>query len=189
MTEKQKMLSEESYNSSDPALLKESQRTKELLIKINNSADVAYRRELIRELMPHADQQIILISPFHCEYGSHITLGRDTFVNANCVFLDCAPITIGTNAFIAPAVQIYAATHPTDYLERRTVEYAKAVTIGNDCWIGGGAIICPGVTIGDRCIVAAGSVVIRDVPSDSLVAGNPAKIKRKLNHAKVAEPQ
>ena len=103
------------------------------------------------------------------------------FINNCCTFLDGALITIGDYTLIGPNVQIYTPQHPMEYMERRiTQEYAYPVTIGKDCWIGGGAIICPGVTIGDRCIVAAGSVVTRDVPDDSLVAGNPAVVKKKL---------
>ena len=106
------------------------------------------------------------------------------FVNANCTFLDGGYITIGAHTLVGPCVQIYTPHHPMDYIERRTEkEYAYPVTIGEDCWIGGGAILCPGVTVGDRCIIGAGSVVTKDIPSDSIAVGNPAKVIRK-NEAK-----
>jgi maltose O-acetyltransferase len=98
----------------------------------------------------------------------------------NCVLLDTMKITIGSNVFFGPNVQVYTATHPLDAIERRTVEFSKPVTIGNDCWIGGGSIILPGVTIGSGVTVGAGSVVTKNVPDNVLVAGNPAKIVRKL---------
>ena len=102
------------------------------------------------------------------------------FVNANCTFLDGGYITIGTHTLVGPCVQIYTPHHPMDYQERRgSKEYAYPVTIGEDCWIGGGAIICPGVTIGNRCVIGAGSVVTKDIPDDSVAVGNPARVIRK----------
>ena len=108
-------------------------------------------------------------------------MGSKVFFNFNCVVLDCARVTIGNNVLFAPSVQIYTATHPIHAAERRKLlESAKPITIGSDVWVGGGAIICPGVTIGDRSVIAAGSVVTRDVPSDVVAAGNPARIIREL---------
>ena len=113
-------------------------------------------------------------------------MGEGVFINANCTFLDGGGISIGDHTLIGPNCQLYTPHHPTDYLERRKpVETGKAIRIGDDCWLGGGVIVCPGVTIGNRCIIAAGSVVTRDIPDDSLAAGNPAVVKRKLdNHDK-----
>ena len=109
-----------------------------------------------------------------------IRLGEYVFVNANCTFLDGGYITIGAHTLIGPCVQIYTPHHPVDYVERREPkEYAYPVTIGEDCWIGGGAVICPGVTIGDRCIIGAGSVVTKDIPADSVAVGNPARVIKK----------
>ena len=138
-------------------------------------------RSVLEELIPGIPPTSVVVPPFHCDHGHGIRIGEHVFINAGCTFLDGAYITIGDYTLIAPNVQIYTPHHPLDYRERRaSKEYSYPVTIGKDCWIGGGAIILPGVSIGDRCIVGAGSVVTKDVPSDSLVAGNPAVIKRKL---------
>lgn len=180
MEEHQKMVTGEAYSPSDPQLAVLSLRAKELLMQLNNTIDHGKRSELISTLIGTVGSNITLVSPFFCDYGHNIEIGDRCFINTNCVFLDCAPIKIGSNVFIAPSVQLYAATHPIDYIERRGAELAKPITIGDDCWIGGASVICPGVTIGDRSVVAAGSVVTRDVPEDTLVAGNPARIKRRL---------
>nr|WP_282446830.1 sugar O-acetyltransferase [Aromatoleum aromaticum] len=119
--------------------------------------------------------------PFFCDYGTNIFLGVKVFFNFNCVVLDVAPVTIGSNVLFGPSVQICTATHPISAAERRTgLESAKPITIGSDVWVGGGAIICPGVNIGDRAVIGAGSVVTRDIPSDVVAAGNPARIIRAL---------
>lgn len=124
-------------------------------------------------------------SIFACDYGYNIRLGRNAFINYNCVFLDCAPIEIGDYLQMGPAVQIYTATHPLEADVRRSgLEYARPVRIDNDVWIGGGAIILPGVTIGDSSVIGAGSVVVHDVPTATVVAGNPARIIRALDGGK-----
>ena len=139
-------------------------------------------RSVLEQLIPGIPATTVVVPPFHCDHGHGIRLGEHVYINAGCTFLDGACITIGDYTLIAPNVQIYTPHHPLDYRERReSKEYSYPVTIGKDCWIGGGAIILPGVTIGDRCIIGAGSVVTRDVPSDSLAVGNPAVVKRKLN--------
>src|SRR5262249_16391729 len=119
--------------------------------------------------------------PFHCDYGSNIRAGSRLFLNFGCVFLDCAPITIGDNCLFAPGVHLYAATHPLDpAVPTSGGEYALPIPIGNNAWLGGGAIVCPGVTIGDDAVVGAGSVVTRDVPPRAVVAGNPARVIRTI---------
>ena len=141
--------------------------------------DAGYR-ELLEELVPEIPETSIICPPFHCDHGDGIKLGEHVFVNANCTFLDGGYITIGAHTLVGPCVQIYTPHHPMDYLERRgSKEYAYPVTIGEDCWIGGGAIICPGVTIGNRCVIGAGSVVTKDIPDDSVAVGNPARVVRK----------
>lgn len=138
-------------------------------------------RDTLEELVPGIPPTSIICPPFFCDHGHGIKLGANVFINAGCTFLDGAFVTIGEYTLVGPDVRIYTPHHPLDYLQRRRPEeYAYPVTIGSDCWIGGGVVICPGVTIGDRCIIGAGSVVTRDIPSDSLAVGNPATIKRSL---------
>ena len=136
--------------------------------------------QALRALVPGIPETSIICPPFHCDHGDGIKLGEHVFVNANCTFLDGGYITIGAHTLVGPCVQIYTPHHPMDYQERRgSKEYAYPVTIGEDCWIGGGAIICPGVTIGNRCVIGAGSVVTKDIPDDSVAVGNPARVIRK----------
>ena len=138
-------------------------------------------REVLGELLPHASDECLIRPPFYCDYGYSLFIGRGVFINFNCVMLDGAPIRIGDHVLIGPAVQIYTFTHPMDFEQRRRpVESCRPVTVGDDCWIGGGAILCPGVRIGPRSVVGAGSVVVRDVEPDVVVAGNPARVVRRL---------
>jgi maltose O-acetyltransferase len=116
--------------------------------------------------------------PFFCDYGANISLGKKCFFNFNCVVLDVCPVKIGEYTLFGPAVQIYTATHPMEAVLRRTREFAKPITIGSDVWVGGGAIILPGVTIGSRVVIGAGSVVTRDIPDDVFAAGNPCRVIR-----------
>lgn len=139
-------------------------------------------REVLEKLVPDIPSSSIICPPFYCDHGHGIRLGEHVFVNANCTFLDGGYITIGSHTLIGPNVQIYTPHHPVDYVARReSKEYAYPVTIGEDCWIGGGAIICPGVKIGNRCIIGAGSVVTKDIPDGSVAVGNPAKVIKKVD--------
>lgn len=134
--------------------------------------------------------------PFICDYGRNIHIGSNVSVNMNCTFVDCNKITIGDNVLIASNVQLYTAAHPVELSERLTPDwcmeteqyfcrtYALPIRIGNGCWLGGGVIVLPGVTIGDGCVIGAGSVVTKDVPDNSLAAGNPCRIIRKINGEK-----
>lgn len=137
--------------------------------------------EGLDEIFGAKGDRITLVAPFNCDFGIHITLGDDVFINCGCVFLDCATIKIGSHTFFGPGVKLCTATHPTHYLDRREWEIAQPIVIEDDVWLGAGVIVCPGVTIGARSIAAAGSVVTRSVPPDSLVAGNPAVVKKRLN--------
>ena len=120
-------------------------------------------------------------TPFYCDYGCNIEVGENFFANYGCIILDVNKVKIGKNCMLAPNVGIYSATHPIKAEERYNgVELGLSITIGDNGWIGAGAIICPGVSIGDNVVVGAGSVVVKDVPSDTVVAGNPAKVIRKL---------
>ena len=124
--------------------------------------------------------------PFYCDYGSNMHLGEKVYFN--CVVLDVAPVTIGARTFFGPNVQIYTATHPINYRERASgLEAGKPISIGEDVWVGGSVVICPGVSIGDRSVIGAGSVVTRDVPSEVFAAGNPCRVIRQLEGKKAGD--
>ena len=181
-TEKQKMLAGELYDPLDPELCRERQRCRDLCKRLNDSHEEQQdeRRRILGQLFG-VETDAWVQPPFFCDYGTNIRLGSKVFFNFNCVVLDVMQVTIGSNVLFGPSVQVYTATHPIEAESRRQwLEFAKPVTIGSDVWIGGGAIICPGVTIGDRTVIGAGSVVTRDVPNDVLAAGNPCKIIRNL---------
>jgi maltose O-acetyltransferase len=183
MTEKEKMLRGDLYAPSDPELVADRLRARKLLHAFNASPpdDADARRLLLRDLFAKKAKGLWIEPPFFCDYGEHITFGENVFMNFNCVILDCAPVSIGSRVMFAPAVQIYAATHPMNAAARASgTELAKPVTIGDDVWIGGGAIICPGVTVGNRVVIGAGAVVTRDVPDDVFVAGNPARVVKPI---------
>ncbi len=172
------MLAGELYLAADPELVAERIQARRLALRLNalDPADEAGYRAVMTELMPHADPTVTIQPPFFCDYGYNIYAGEYVYMNFNCVVLDVSPVRIGARTMFGPAVQILTATHPLDAAERSAgPEYSKPITIGRDCWIGGGAILQPGVTIGDRCIVGAGAVVTKDVPDDTIVVGNPAR--------------
>lgn len=179
-TEKQKMLAGELYDAMDAELVAERRRTRMLLKQLNDTLnpDAPDRAALMKALFG-IDTDVSIQSPFHCDYGTNITLGSGVFMNFNCVILDVAQVRIGDRVLMGPHVQIYAATHPLQASVRRQgLEAGKPVTISEDVWIGGGAIICPGVTIGVRSVIGAGSVVTRDIPADVFAAGNPCRVIR-----------
>lgn len=170
------------YDPQDPQLSRERDRCRNLCLLLNATREdqKEERQRLLTELFGH-ETDVWVQPPFFCDYGTNITLGAKVYFNFNCVVLDVAPVTIGDNVLFAPSVQIYTATHPISAAERRKwLESAKPITIGSDVWVGGGAIICPGVTIGERSVIGAGSVVTRNIPSDVIAAGNPARIIREL---------
>ncbi|RJF92042.1 sugar O-acetyltransferase [Noviherbaspirillum saxi] len=181
-TEKQKMIAGELYDPNDAQLVAERLRARDLLGRLNALADddVETRTRLISELVA-AKTDAFIQPPFFCDYGTNIALGKKVFMNFNCVILDVAPVHIGDFVLFGPAVQIYTATHPENAAERRQgLEGGKPVVIGADVWIGGGAILCPGVTVGARSIIGAGSVVTRDLPEDVVAVGNPCRVIRFL---------
>ncbi len=178
-TETAKMLAGELYDPGDTDLSAARRRARDLLADFNRTRDFERirRDELQTRLFGSAGSDLRIEPPFYCDYGTHIRFGADVFLNFNCVFLDCNLITVGDRTLIGPAVQIYAATHPMDAeVRRQGLEAALPVTIGSDVWIGGGAILCPGVTIGDGAVIGAGSVVTRDVPAGMFAAGNPCRV-------------
>lgn len=181
-TEKQKMLAGELYNPLDPQLVAERLRARQHCQQFNASRpdDAEERARLLTELFGQSTD-VWIEPPFFCDYGTNLRLGRKVFFNFNCVVLDVMEVRIGDHTLFGPAVQIYTATHPLAADERRAgLEFAKPVVIGADVWVGGGAIICPGVTIGDRAIIGAGSVVTKDIPADVIAAGNPCRVLRPL---------
>ncbi len=181
-TEMDKMVAGELYDPFDPELEAGRRKARELCRRLNASGedDKEERRALLANLFGAATD-VWLQPPFYCDYGSNITLGRKVFFNFNCVVLDVAPVKIGDHVLFGPAVQVYTAMHPVDAAVRREgLESGMPISIGDDVWVGGGAIICPGVNIGARSIIGAGSVVTRDVPEDVFAAGNPCRVIRRL---------
>ncbi len=179
-SEREKMLSGELYNALDPELVAARERARDLLHDLNLSREreQPLRRRLLTELLGSGGESVWMQPPFYCDYGSNIYLGERVYFNFNCVVLDVCEVRIGDSCFFGPAVQIYTGTHPLDATLRRTQEFGKPVVIGSDVWVGGGAIICPGVTIGSRSVIGAGSVVTRNIPDGVVAAGNPCRVMR-----------
>ncbi|MFN3558162.1 MAG: sugar O-acetyltransferase [Brevundimonas sp.] len=181
ISERQKMISGQPYNPGDPELQADQTAAKHWMARYNAAlaSTPAERRDLLRQRLGEVGEGAVIRPPFHCDYGYNIRLGRDVFLNFNCVILDVCEVDIGDLTQIGPGVQILTADHPRIAAERaKGVEFGKPITIGRNVWIGGGAIILPGVTLGDDCLVGAGSVVTRDVPPGARVMGNPARQKR-----------
>ena len=177
------MLAGELYRAWDPELVAERARARRLVARYNATLqeDEAARRALLEELCASAGEGAWIEPPFRCDYGWNITLGANSFMNFDCVILDCAPVEIGAGTLLGSAVQLSAATHPVDPAERATgLELAHPIRIGANVWIGSGAIVGPGVTIGDETVIGAGSVVVRDVPARVVAVGNPCRVLREL---------
>src|SRR5690554_3248708 len=174
-TEKDKMLAGELYDGFDPQLVDERLQARELcrqLAALSPRAAESERAALLEQLFG-APTDAYVTPPFFCDYGRNIELGSNVYFNFNCVILDVAKVTVGNNVLFGPAVQIYTASHPMNAEERRSgLEFGKPISIGNDVWIGGGAIVCAGVSIGDGSVIGAGSVVVRNIPSGVFAAGN-----------------
>ncbi|HGD3331680.1 TPA: maltose O-acetyltransferase [Enterobacter hormaechei] len=180
--EKQKMIAGEYYRPGDDTLRADRLPARHLVHRYNHTApdEKAERRALLADLLGQSEGAYIEPS-FRCDYGYNIYLGKNFYANFDCVMLDVCPVRIGDNCMLAPGVHIYTATHPLDATERNSgLEYGKPVTIGDNVWIGGRAIINPGVTIGDNAVIASGAVVTKDVPANAVVGGNPAKIIKML---------
>lgn len=183
-TEYNKMISGEVYNCMDPLLVSIRKRARTLCHQFNTIDNDENRNAILKQLLSpnSADISTVYIKPdFRVDYGVNVRVGLNFYMNYNCVILDEAPVEIGDNVMCGPAVQIYTATHPVNPQERNAgIEYAKSIKIGNNVWLGGGCIILPGVTIGDNCTIAAGAVVVKSVPANVVVGGNPAKIIKTL---------
>lgn len=182
LTQREQMLAGELYDPFDPELTDARERARDICQALNATREVdrVERQRLLRELLGALGADTTIQPPFHCDYGVNITLGTRVFFNFNCVVLDVCSVRIGDHTMFGPAVQIYTPLHPMDAPARRQQEYGRPVVIGDDVWVGGGAIICPGVTIGSRSVIGAGSVVTRDVPADVFAAGNPCRVVRAL---------
>ena len=184
-TEWEKMLAGELYDPVDPELVRARNRARGLCKDLNATREeqVDERQRILRELLGAGGDTVLMQPPFFCDYGTNIRLGTRCFFNFNCVVLDVTTVTVGDYTLFGPAVQIYTAMHPLDAELRRRLEFAKPVEIGSDVWVGGGAIICPGVRIGSRSVIGAGSVVTRDIPEGVLAAGNPCRVVRVLGES------
>lgn len=167
---------------SDDVVFEEQKRARRLTQQLNtiDRSDFEGIAKLVKELFG-SSEGAFLNPPFYCDYGSHIEVGKNFFANYNCTILDVGRVCIGDNCQMAPNVAIYTAGHPVHPATRNTMyEYGIDVTIGNNVWIGGNSVICPGVTIGDNVVIGAGSVVIRDIPSWTVAAGNPCRVIRNI---------
>lgn len=178
-TEKEKMLAGEMYRPDDPVLVKEREEARRKVRIYNQTSENEQekRMKLLKELLGATGENISMEPNIRFDYGSNIYVGENFYANFDCTILDVCEVHIGKNVMLAPGVQIYTATHPLDPIERNSgKEYAKPVTIGDNVWIGGSAIINPGVTIGDNAVIASGAVVTKNVPDNVVVGGNPAKV-------------
>lgn len=183
-SEREKMLAGELYDALDPELVQARARARELTKKLGatGASEEQRRREILKELFGRGGESAWIEPPFFCDYGSNIELGERVYFNFNCVVLDVCRVRVGSFTLFGPAVQIYTATHPLQAAERRRgLESGQPIDIGQDVWVGGGAVILPGVTVGDRSVVGAGSVVTKDVPADVFAAGNPCRVIRPLH--------
>lgn len=183
MTEKEKMLSGELYNSLDPELFAMSMNARRKTYKFNSIKPdkFAKKTKVLKELLGKCGDKIYIEPPFRCDYGCNIEIGENFYANYNCVILDCAKVKIGDNVMFGPNVSIYTVGHPLEREMRNTrLESARPITIGNDVWIGGSVVILPGVHIGDGAVIGAGSVVTKDIPPEVLALGNPCKVVREI---------
>lgn len=181
--QKQRMLAGELYIAEDPELAVDYQRAMALMEAFNASpaADAELRAALLNDLIGEIGEGAAIRPPFYCDYGQYITIGRGTFINFGASLLDVAPITIGEDCQLAPFVQLLTATHPLDpEVRRQKWESAKPITLADNVWLGGGAIVLPGVSIGENTVVGAGAVVTKDLPANVLALGNPARVVRDL---------
>jgi maltose O-acetyltransferase len=185
-SQKERMLAGDLYLADDPELTADALRGAALAERYNASSvtDLPARRALLGELLGEVGEDVVVRPPLSVDYGQYVSIGARTFVNVGAVLLDVAPIRIGEDVQIGPNVQLLTPTHPLDPEPRRAKwEAAKPITIGDNVWLGGGVIVCPGVTIGANTVVGAGSVVTRDQPPDVVAVGNPARVVRKTGEA------
>jgi len=180
-TEKQKMIDGELYFSADPELVTDRKHAREQMALINREYDHQIRQQLLKETFGSVETNVYVETPISFDYGYNIHVGKNFYANFNTIFLDICPIRIGDNCMFGPNVQLYTATHPLNPVKRNSgLEYGKPITIGNNVWLGGGAIITPGVTLGDNVVVAAGAVVTKSFGDNCVIGGNPALVIKEL---------
>ena len=181
-TEREKQLLGEFFNPSDKEIIDLQTKSRKLMREFNSEFDLEKRFKIMQEWFHSVGSGCYIEPNFYCDFGCNLTLGQNVYMNANCSILDSAEVTIGDNTMIATNVQICTPFHPITPEERLKPdnECAKSIIIGKNCWIGAGAIILPGIIIGDGSTVGAGSVVTKNVPERTVVAGNPAKIIKKV---------
>ncbi|MQA29874.1 MAG: sugar O-acetyltransferase [Luteitalea sp.] len=181
-SEREKMLAGELYDPFDAGLAAARERARDLCQTLNatREAEQAERRRILRKLFGAGGDSVWMQPPFFCDYGTNIELGERVFFNFNCIVLDVCSVRIGSFTLFGPSVQILTPMHPFDAALRRQQEFGKPVEIGSDVWVGGGAIILPGVRIGSRAVIGAGSVVTRDVPGGVLAVANPCRVIREI---------
>lgn len=183
MTEKERMLAGELYDAHDPELRRDAARSRRITRLFNNTTEEQqnYRRELLKELFGSTGENIYIEPPFRCDYGSNTYIGENFYANFDCIILDVAEVYIGSNCLFGPRVCVYTPCHPIDAGVRNTgLESGKAISIGNNVWIGGNAVINPGVTIGNNVVIGSGSVVTKDIPDNVVAAGNPCRVLRPI---------
>lgn len=183
MTEREKMIDGKVYNPVDEALEADRINAKTLCRDYNNlsPADTAAQEAIIKKLIGKTDGGCIITAPFWCDYGYNIECGENFYSNHNLVILDCAKVVFGKNVFVGPNCGFYTACHPIDSKQRNAlIEFAKPITVGDNVWFGGGVTVVPGVTIGSDVVIGAGSVVVKDIPSGVVAAGNPCRVIRKI---------
>ena len=184
-TEKEKMLAGEMYNPADAQLVKDREYARRQVRIYNETSETEgeKRTQLLRELFGSTGENVYIEPNIRVDYGYNIFVGENFSANFDCVILDVCEVRFGDNCMLAPGVHVYTATHPLDPTERNSgKEYAKPIILGDNVWIGGSAVINPGVSIGDNVVIASGSVVTKDVPNNVVVGGNPAKIIKKIGN-------
>ncbi|MDG5472877.1 sugar O-acetyltransferase [Jeotgalibacillus sp. ET6] len=183
-SEKEKMLAGEMYAANDAELIADRQAARKLTREFNalTETDDLKKQTLIRQLFGSTQENIYVEAPFRCDYGYNIHTGENFYANFDCLILDVCKVEFGDNCMLAPGVHIYTATHPLHPTQRNSgLEYAKPVTFGHNVWIGGRAVINPGVTVGDNAVIASGAVVTKDVPANTVVGGNPARVIKSIS--------